>query len=128
MIMEEICMDNRFEIIEAAKRDIIAATNIETSKDEMKVLDSILFRAWQMGWLDNKYDKHKTITNADRIRAMSDEELMHFLYNIDSDKIFGNFCSGDRAEELGCEDQFNEARCHECLLEWLRLPAEDRRE
>ena len=48
----EICGDNRFEIIEKAKKDILGATNIQTSKDEMKVLDSFLFRCWQMGWLD----------------------------------------------------------------------------
>ena len=52
-----ICGDNRFEIIEKAKRALLDSTNINTSPDEMKVLDSILFRAWQMGWL-NKYDEH----------------------------------------------------------------------
>ena len=31
------------------------STNIESSPDEMKVLDNMLFRCWQMGWLD-KYD------------------------------------------------------------------------
>ena len=49
------CGDNRFELIDKAKRDIIAKTNIESSPDEMNVLDSFLFRAWQMGWL-GKYD------------------------------------------------------------------------
>ena len=43
------------ELMEKAKRHLIEATNIETSQDEMKVLDSFLFRCWQMGWL-NKYD------------------------------------------------------------------------
>ena len=47
-----ICGDNRFEIIAKAKEDIISATNIEDAKDEMKCLDSFLFRCWQMGWLD----------------------------------------------------------------------------
>lgn len=50
--MFETCTDNRFEIIEKAKRDILDVTNIDTSLDEMKVLDSFLFRCWQMGWLD----------------------------------------------------------------------------
>lgn len=50
--MSEVCMDNRFEIIERAKKHIIDSTNISTSPDEMKVLDSFLFRCWQMGWLD----------------------------------------------------------------------------
>ena len=54
--MRDICGDNRFIIIERAKEDILQRTNIESSKDEMKVLDNFLFRCWQMGWLD-KYDK-----------------------------------------------------------------------
>lgn len=50
--MFETCGDNRFEIIEKAKKDLLDTTNIGTSHDEMKVLDSLLFRCWQMGWLD----------------------------------------------------------------------------
>lgn len=53
--MNEQCGDNRFEIIERAKRDLIANTNIETDKDEMKVLDNFLYRCWQIGWLE-KYN------------------------------------------------------------------------
>ena len=49
------CNDNRFEIIEKAKQDLLNSTNIESSKDEMEVLDNFLFRCWQMGWL-NQYN------------------------------------------------------------------------
>lgn len=49
--MNETCTDNRFEIIEKAKKHILEATNIDTSSDEMKVLNNFLFRCWQMGWL-----------------------------------------------------------------------------
>lgn len=56
--MTEICGDNRFEIIEKAKADLLKSTNIESSEDEMKVFDNFLFRCWQMGWLD-KYDDTK---------------------------------------------------------------------
>jgi len=49
--MADICGDNRFEIIERAKKDILATTNIESRKEEMEVLDDFLFRCWQMGWL-----------------------------------------------------------------------------
>lgn len=49
--------DNRFEIIDKAKKDLIESTNIEMRPDEMKVLDSFLFRCWQMGWLDKYEDK-----------------------------------------------------------------------
>lgn len=56
--MMEICGDTRFEIIAKAKEHLLDATNIDTSEDEMKVLDSFLFRCWQMGWLD-RYDERK---------------------------------------------------------------------
>lgn len=48
----DVCGDNRFEIIEKAKTALIESTNIETSEDEMKVIDNFLFRCWQMGWLE----------------------------------------------------------------------------
>lgn len=48
----EICGDNRFEVIAKYKAKLIEGTNIETSPDEMAVIDNILFRFWQMGWLD----------------------------------------------------------------------------
>ena len=47
-----ICSDNRFEVIELAKKYIIDSTNIESSKDEMACLDSFLFRCWQLGLLE----------------------------------------------------------------------------
>jgi hypothetical protein len=53
-----LCNDNRFEIIARAKEDLLESTNIETDEAEMAVIDNILFRCWQMGWLD-RYD-HKT--------------------------------------------------------------------
>ncbi len=56
--MMEMCGDNRFEVIERAKEHLLDATNIETSEEEMTVLDNFLFRCWQMGWLD-KYDERK---------------------------------------------------------------------
>lgn len=50
--MNDCCDDNRFELIEKYKNKLIESTNIETSPEEMLVLDNILFRMWQMGWLD----------------------------------------------------------------------------
>lgn len=43
--------DNRFKVIQAAKKKLIESTNITDSPDEMKVIDNFLFRCWQMGWL-----------------------------------------------------------------------------
>ena len=47
-----ICEDNRFELIAKYKQQLIEATNIDSSPEEMIVIDDILFRFWQMGWLD----------------------------------------------------------------------------
>ena len=47
----DMCGDNRFEVIERAKRDLLESTNIDTSPKEMEVIDNFLFRCWQMGWL-----------------------------------------------------------------------------
>lgn len=49
--MTEICGDNRFEVIAEYKKRLIESTNIESSPEEMAVIDSILFRFWQMGWI-----------------------------------------------------------------------------
>ena len=50
--MNVLCTDNRFELIEKYKAKLIESTNIEDAQDEMSVIDDILFRFWQMGWLD----------------------------------------------------------------------------
>lgn len=50
--MTDICGDNRFEVIAKYKKQLIEGTNIESCPEEMAVIDSILFRFWQMGWLD----------------------------------------------------------------------------
>ena len=53
--MNQTCGDNRFEIVRRATVDLMKSTNIDSSPDELNVLENILFRAWQMGWL-NKYE------------------------------------------------------------------------
>ncbi len=55
--MIEMCTDGRFEVIARAKEDLLRCTNIDTSPSEMAVIDEILFRCWQMGWLD-RYEDH----------------------------------------------------------------------
>jgi len=50
--MNVMCGDNRFELIEKYKKKLIEYTNIEHCETDMEAIDSILFRFWQMGWLD----------------------------------------------------------------------------
>ena len=65
-----MCDDNRFELIEKYKNKLIDGTNIETSKNEMAVIDNILFRFWQIGWLDKleEYDRQKA--EIERLQAL----------------------------------------------------------
>lgn len=79
--MMENCGDNRFEVIAKAKKYILENTNIETSKDEMKVLDNILFRCWQMGWL-KQFDDTKT------------------YYMVDKDRLFGLIVNSDELKNI----------------------------
>lgn len=51
----------------------------------------------------------KPITNADRIRAMSDAELAEWLEFRD-----------DNCPRAGCY----KGGCHECWLDWLKSPAD----
>ena len=79
-----ICGDNRFEIIEKAKEMLLNATNIEDSKEEMKVLTNILFRMWQVGLInEEKLDKlNETVADAlICIEQLEDLEL------VDKEKI-----------------------------------------
>ncbi len=70
--MSEICIDNRFDVMKKAKEHLIESTNIECCPEDMKIVDSILFRCWQMGWLDI-YDDSKNIPNI--------KQLNQKLYN-----------------------------------------------
>lgn len=55
-------------------------------------------------------------TNADRIRAMSDEELAEFLCGVyDEDDFFGKFING---VIIPCYDQHS-------IKEWLERPVEE---
>ena len=47
----DVCTDERFDMIARVKSELMRRTNIETDKKEMEVIDSILFRFWQTGWL-----------------------------------------------------------------------------
>ena len=66
------------------------------------------------------------ITNADRIRAISDEELAKNLYRFcDLEERVGYCKNLSECEKLlDTEDGMPEQRCICCLLEWLKHPAE----
>ena len=59
-------------------------------------------------WVDVK-------TNADRIRAMTDEELAKFI----PDWSYTNACKCDEKPYVDCNNE-----CWKCVTEWLRQPVE----
>lgn len=59
--------------------------------------------------------KVTVVTNSDRIRAMSDEELADLL-------IHG--CRGSKCEEQP-QNEYGSVNCHACRLQWLQQPAEE---
>ena len=60
------------------------------------------------------------LTNADRIRAMSDEELMQFLFNEVSNNTICSFCVPTMRTKCKCD-----WHCKNGILEWLKQPAVD---
>ena len=60
--------------------------------------------------------KYKTPSNADRIRAMSDEELAKFI----PDWSYTNACKCDEQPYVDCNNE-----CWKCVAEWLKQPAQE---
>lgn len=48
--MNNICNDDRFIIIERAKKDLLEKTNVDVN--EYQSLSSFMYKCWQMDWLD----------------------------------------------------------------------------
>ena len=89
-----------------------------TEKDLKKLVDELVSMAnkareclWEWRLFGN-HGEPKPKTNADRIRAMSNEELAAFLYD-EGDVI----CKAQRfCSKYGCKD---------CILDWLKQPVKD---
>ena len=64
---------------------------------------------------DEWADRNPPATKADRIRSMSDEELVDFL---------GEYRFCDICEE-GCEACTYHGDCNKRILDWLKQPAEE---
>ena len=68
-----------------------------------------------------KNDKNgKTDTMADKIRAMTDEELAEYAY-----KDLGNYCCPPGREHATKTCNAMEGDCGYCWLEWIQSDAED---
>ena len=59
---------------------------------------------------------HETLSNADRIRQMTDEELANFI----PDWSHTTACKCNEHEFIGCDNQ-----CEKFVLDWLQQPEEE---
>lgn len=65
------------------------------------------------------------ITEGDRIRAMSDEELARFIQDVaDLGTEYGDFCQQkmECSHLLECDEDIPDEWCMKCRIEWLRRP------
>lgn len=71
------------------------------------------------GCFEGSHYRPKPMTNADRIRAMSDEELAQFIWNRDIDIV----------EKASVAGQFtftvDREKCFKNVLEWLKKEVEE---
>lgn len=74
--------------------------------------------AYLCGVLDERKRKQ---TNADRIRAMSDEELLQFILSINNDG-WPFACQHKPECNLGAPSL---TACNECFAQWLQQPAKE---
>ena len=108
-------MDNNcFKLIEQYKKKLIEFTDIETRPDEMAVLDSILYRIWQMGWLPDV--KGLDCDNAD----IYCEDCEHHRYVSWCENAIKNHREFDVAYQTGWGDGVDDGA--EAVLKGLGLP------
>lgn len=67
----------------------------------------------------------KPMTNAERIRTMTDEELGKFLMQAHDGALEIPFCK-DRDECFDDIDAITNAKCMACMMGWIHQPAEDK--
>lgn len=75
-----------------------------------------------VGCVHDATENYEPMTQADRIRSMTDEELANFLYGFNDIDQKVKFCTNKKVctDWLEKEDTLPDGWCKECLLEWLR--------
>ena len=73
----------------------------------------------------NATDKFKPITNADRVRSMSDEELAEFLLKVNT--AYAEPCMTGESDCKWEDYPTHDKGCKNCFLEWLQSEAEQQK-
>lgn len=60
-------------------------------------------------------ENNNVLTNGDRIRSMSDEELAYWMTHLHED----GHCLNERCQI------FQDKTCEECVIDWLKQPAKE---
>ncbi len=101
---------NPYEILKAKKgKDTVIIYQKGDSKEHLSIMDK------DYALIHKFIMESKPKTNADRIRNMSDEELM--------DTLFSSCLKYMRIDKCPYEDM-NVGMCKKCLSEWLQSEAE----
>mgnify|MGYP006962936201 FL=1 len=89
------------------------ALRVSTSKFDTQIIAELLLDAADA--LEGKAERPEPMTNGDRIRAMTDEELA------ESDELLSGLCNVLHGQGYPCEAN----TCRECLLKWLGSPRKE---
>ena len=85
-----------------------------------EALDLAISALRQQETVTNRNGLNEPLTNAQKIRAMSDEELMKLHYSGSAHCIADDPTVCDRHDFIG-----NLTPCEQCYLKWLQMPADE---
>lgn len=101
-------------VVEDTTDNVIVAAILAAARTEGVTDLYLLDKKFIMGAIQEKKERenHKPRTNADRIRAMNDEELAKLLMAI---------------PDIPCDEKMTPTcnDCEPCILEWLRRPVKE---
>ena len=85
-----------------------------------EALDMAIYALRQQDVADKDVGKNEPLTNAQKIRSMTDEELVNLHYSGSAHCIADDPTVCDRHDFIG-----NLTPCEQCYLKWLKQPAEE---
>lgn len=86
----------------------------------LEALDMAISALRQQDVADKHVWKNEPLTNAQKIRSMTDEELVELHYSSSAHCIADDPTVCDRHDFIG-----NLTPCEQCYLKWLQQPAEE---